>query len=473
MTRWLLAGSLVLLAAACEWDPAAGPDVPLPAVIVAPTETAAPAPTFPRASPTLPPTPIATSTPTPTATHTATVTPTATPEPTPTPQPTAVFSAERALDHVGALASEIGPRVSGEAGAALAADYIAGQFESYGYEVYLQIFEYDDFHDHGSTLVLLSTGVSITGRALDYSPAGDAEGPLIPAGVGRADDLPEGGFQGGIALIRRGGEITFREKALAAAEAGASAVIIYNDRAGPFPGSLKEPMPVPVLGLDGQAGQNLAAQAASNPVSVRVTVQAELVQRVTANVVAQRPGRGGRVLLIGGHYDSVPDSPGGNDNASGMAVVLELARVLSTYVLPEDLTLYVVAFGAEEDGLRGSRYFVDRLDEQQRQAVVAMLNYDMIGVGAVLGVGGSTELTDLAAQFAEQQGWTAHRLGVEIAHRSDHHSFITAGMPALVFHAPDDTHYHKETDTPDRIQPGHLAQFARLGLAVFQRLVAE
>ena len=191
---------------------------------------------------------------------------------------------------------------------------------------------------------------------------------------------------------------------MAAAEAGASAVIIYNDRAGPFPGSLKEPMPVPVLGLDGQAGQNLAAQAASNPVSVRVTVQAELVQRVTANVVAQRPGRGGRVLLIGGHYDSVRDSPGGNDNASGMAVVLELARVLSTYVLPDDLTLYVVAFGAEEDGLRGSRYFVDRLDEQQRQAVVAMLNYDMIGVGAVLGVGGSTELTDLAAQLAEQQG---------------------------------------------------------------------
>ena len=102
-----------------------------------------------------------------------------------------------------------------------------------------------------------------------------------------------------------------------------------------------------------------------------------------------------------------------------------------------------------------------------------MLNYDMIGVGDVLGVGGNTELADLAAQLAQQQGWTAQRLGVEIEHRSDHHSFNAAGIPALVFHAPNDTHYHKETDTPDRIQPDHLARFARLGLAVVQQLVAE
>ncbi len=472
----LLAACLVLPLAACERDPAAGPDVPLPTVLAVPTEAVTPAPTSPPASPAIPtfrPTRVATSTATSTATHNATITPSATPEPSPTPRPTAVFSAERAMAHVMALASEIGPRVAGEEGAELAADYIADQFDSYGYEVHRQLFEYTKFVDHGSKVELLPDGASMAGIPMHYSPAGEVEGKLIPAGIGRPEDMPDGGFDGGIALIRRGGGIGFRDKTLAAAEAGAGAVMIYNDRPAPLRGSLGELVPVPVLGLDGRTGQHLVEQASRGPVSVRVTVGAEIVKRVTTNVIAERPGLGVRVLLIGAHYDSVKDSPGGNDNASGMAVLLELARVLSTHVLPEDLTVYFVAFGAEEDGLHGSRYFVDRLDAQQRQAFVAMLNYDMIGVGDVLGVGGSTELTDLAIRFAQQQGWTARQLGVEIAHRSDHHSFITAGVPALVFHAPNDTHYHKETDTPDRIQPGHLAQFGRLGLAVVQRLVAE
>ncbi len=377
------------------------------------------------------------------------------------------------MAHVMALASEIGPRVAGEAGADRAADYIAEQLASYGYEVHRQSVEFALFEDHGSTLELLAAGGSIAGRALHYSPAGEVEGQVIPAGVGRPEDLPAEGFQGSIALIRRDGEIKFRDKALAAAEAGAGAVIIYNDRAGPFRGDLGELMPVPVLGLDGESGQNLVEQAARGPVSVRVTVGSEIIERVTANVVAQRPGRGTRALLIGGHYDSVQDSPGGNDNASGTAVVLELARVLSTYALPDDLTLYFVAFGAEETGLHGSRHFVNRLDEQQRQSFVAMLNYDMIGVGDVLGVGGNTQLAELAARLAQEQGWTLQQLGVEIAHRSDHAPFIAAGIPALVFHAPDDLHYHSEHDTPDRVQPGHMAQFGRLGLAVVQRLVAD
>ena len=476
MAWLLLAGSLVLPLAACEQDPAAGPDVPLPAVLAVPTEAATPAPTLPPASPAIPtfrPAVVATSTATPTVTHTVTVTPSATPEPSPTPQPTAVFSAERAMAHVMALASEIGPRVAGEEGAELAADYLAEQFEAYGYEVHRQIFEYTFFEDHGSKVDLLPDGASIAGIAMQYSPAGEAEGRVIPAGLGRPEDMPDGGFQGGIALIRRGGGIRFRDKALAAAEAGASAVVVYNDRAGPLRVSLGEVVPVPVLGLDGQSGQHLVEQAGRGPVSVRVTVGAEIVKRVATNVIAQRPGLGARALLIGGHYDSVKDSPGGNDNATGTAVVLELARVLSTYVLPEDLTLYFVAFGAEEDGLHGSRYFVDRLDAQQRQSFIAMLNYDMIGVGDVLGVGGNTELADLAAQLAQEQGWTAQRLGVEIKHRSDHAPFVAAGVPALVFHAPRDLHYHTENDTPDRVQPGHLAQFGRLGLAVVQRLVAE
>ena len=132
----LLAASLVLPLAACERDPATGPDVPLPTVLAVPTEAAtatALAPPSPSpAIPTFRPTrrrhvngdgnghahryrhPVGNAI-----------------EPSPTPRPTAVFSAERAIDHVMALAREIGPRVAGEEGAELAAEYIADQFDSY------------------------------------------------------------------------------------------------------------------------------------------------------------------------------------------------------------------------------------------------------------------------------------------------------------------------------------------------------
>ena len=96
-------------------------------------------------------------------------------------------------------------------------------------------------------------------------PAGEVEGRLIRAGLGRPEDIPDGGFEGGIALIRRGGGIRFRDKALAAAEAGAGAVLIYNDRPGPLRGSLGELVPVPVLGLDGRTGQHLVEQASRGP----------------------------------------------------------------------------------------------------------------------------------------------------------------------------------------------------------------
>ena len=194
----------------------------------------------------------------------------------------------------------------------------------------------------------------------------------------------------------------------------------------------------------------------------------------TVKAIATDLDGSGVTLVDGGIVGGPPrNGQGPRVYASGTAALLELARVLSTYALPEDLTIYFVAFGAEEDGLRGSRYFVNRLDAQQRQSFVAMLNYDMIGVGDVLGVGGSSELTELAARLAAQQGWTAQLLGEEIEHRSDHAPFAAAGIRALVFHAPNDRHYHKKTDTPDRIQPGHLARFGRLGLAVVQRLVVE
>lgn len=404
---------------------------------------------------------------------TPSTTPSPTPEPSPTPRPTVAFSGQKVIAHAIALAKDIGPRIAGEASADRAAEYIASQFASYGYDVRRQTVQIVSFKDHGSFLKVLPEGRIIQGRALNYSPAGDVDGRLIPAGFGNPDDFPARGFQGGIALVRRGGGIRFRDKVMAASSHGARAVIIYNNQIGSFRGDLERLMPVPVLGIDGRSGQTLVANASSRRVEATLSVKSEIVERATANVIAQSRGQGVRSLVIGGHYDTVVDSPGGNDNATGTAVVLELARVLSTYVLPQDLTILFVAFGAEETGLHGSRRFVESLSKRQRESIVAMLNYDMIGVGDVLAVGGNDHLTRLAVEVAKEQGWTPQQLGMEIAHRSDHAPFVAARVPALMFHAPRDPHYHTERDTVDRVQRGHLVQFGDLGLAVIQRLVRQ
>jgi hypothetical protein len=85
-------------------------------------------------------------------------------------------------------------------------------------------------------------------------------------------------------------------------------------------------------------------------------------------------GTSGRIIVLGSHIDSSgPDIPGANDNGSGTACVIELARVLAQR--PRASTIMFCCFGGEEEGLRGSEYFVDHFD--RIDSVVMMLQIDM------------------------------------------------------------------------------------------------
>jgi alkaline phosphatase isozyme conversion protein len=84
-------------------------------------------------------------------------------------------------------------------------------------------------------------------------------------------------------------------------------------------------------------------------------------------------------VIVGAHYDAVTAGKGADDNASGVAVMLELAQRITQYNQEYDLTF--VAFGAEEAGLRGSRYYVDELSEEDIARTIAMINFDSLIVG--------------------------------------------------------------------------------------------
>jgi aminopeptidase YwaD len=175
--------------------------------------------------------------------------------------------------------------------------------------------------------------------------------------------------------------------------------------------------------------------------------------------------------VVGAHFDSVPAGPGANDNGSGTATVIELARYFAQRDYP--YTLYFVAFGSEEIGLRGSRHFVDALPEAERQGLRAMLNLDMVGVGQQARFSGSGELVDLARDAADALGIAGYRASRTAGASSDHESFQRAGVPILFLHRSDDPNYHSPRDRAEFVDPAYLAQAGQVAISVLERLGAE
>jgi Zn-dependent M28 family amino/carboxypeptidase len=212
------------------------------------------------------------------------------------------------------------------------------------------------------------------------------------------------------------------------------------------------------------------------------------------NVVAELGPREGPLVVVGAHYDSVPESPGADDNASGVAALLEIARELQG-AAPR-CRVQLVAYDLEELGLEGSAAHVEAL-RQERVTVSAMLSLEMLGYTAenqsfVSGVEVAREHGDFLAVVANEasehlldafDGPIVERIVVPstavvattLSRLSDHASFWNAGWPALLV---TDTaflrnaNYHRSSDTPDTLDYAFLATAAGVTLKAVRRLVA-
>jgi len=375
-------------------------------------------------------------------------------------------SGELALQHVKALAVDIGPRPAGSDAETKAARYVGDQLRSYGYTVEEQTFEFESQLGRLASLqVTVPEPQDLRSSAFTGSAAGHAEGKLVSAGLGRTEDFPPGGLQGGIALLRRG-DLYFADKVGNAAKAGASAAVIFNNSPDFFEGAIGAEGAIPVVSISGDDGERLLTLLEQAPVEVSVEV-GPAVELTSRNVIG-RPADGHCETVSGGHFDSVPQAPGANDNASGTATVLELARTVAALHLPGDHCF--VLFGAEELGLLGSEHFVGTLDEAERHELRAMLNFDMTGVGESWLLIGSPELVALDAQAAVGAG-----IGVTPSEQpegigSDHQSFLDAGIPAIWFFRINDTLLHTPQDTADRVQPHQMEEAATLGLLLLEKV---
>jgi Zn-dependent M28 family amino/carboxypeptidase len=362
-----------------------------------------------------------------------------------------------------------GNREASSPGYTASADYVAGKLSAAGYQVTRQPFVYNYFEELApATLtgdvpfIYTATGDNANISTMDYSGSGSVTGlvdfvtPTVPLPVGQPDSTTDDGcesadfaaFTGDIALIQRG-TCEFQQKIRLAKEAGAVAVIIFNEgnseaRSGVDFGQASFPQTVPVLEMSAQAGAQLVEYIRANgPVTMTVTTFTISEPRTSENVIADgTSGRTDRVVVSGAHLDSVAEGPGINDNGSGTGAQLETALQMAKLgIKPRNQTRFMF-FGAEEAGLVGSTFYVNSLSANQLKNIHVMLNFDMVGSPnagwfvydgdasdtASTGSSGSGVVEDVFVDFFDSIGRYTEPTAFD--GRSDYDAFVAAGIPA-------------------------------------------
>ena len=429
-------------------------------------------------------------------------------------------SASKLQQHVSYLASDaLDGRRTGTPGANDAARYIAGEFSRAGLTPanrkmerkpraiiasYLQTFPYVGRVELGKNNVLAIQNGESFRAGEDWMPLGisanqtlDLTG-IVNAGYGiTANELNYNDYKGTysktqVAVISTGtpdgdnphGRFTsagqLRFKVAAAQSAGVGALLIISSEA-----DLKnEPLArlhydnaglagIPVAVISKQAAEKLA-----NAKELKLTTDVVRVEVPAYNVVGVIEGSDpvlkNEAIILGAHYDHLgrggegslaPRSGeihhGADDNASGSAGLIELARVFGAQRPKLKRTLVFIAFGGEEEGLLGSNYYVNHplvpLDK-----TTAMINMDMIGrmkdsklmIG---GVGTATEWRPLLAKTDFSLSLSDDGFGP-----SDHSSFYGKQIPVLFFFTGTHNDYHKPSDTFDKINYNDEARILSL-----------
>jgi Tol biopolymer transport system component/Zn-dependent M28 family amino/carboxypeptidase len=251
---------------------------------------------------------------------------------------------------------------------------------------------------------------------------------------------------------------------------------------------------IPVVVVTRAAGARLF-DAAAGPHRASLAVELTRRTRPAANVVGVlRAGAADRLpgaVVVGAHYDHLglgghgslaPDAHvphlGADDNASGTAALLEVARILAAERDRLRRDVYLVAFSGEEAGTLGSTAFTRHPPDGLRLGdVEAMLNMDMVGrlrgnQLSVLGGETAAEWRQLvpAACARELLGCT---LGGDGYGPSDHSPFYAAGLPVLHFFTGAHEDYHKPSDTADKINAIGGARVAMLVADLAREVAAQ
>ncbi|NOZ27003.1 MAG: M20/M25/M40 family metallo-hydrolase, partial [Chloroflexi bacterium] len=384
-----------------------------------------------------------------------------------------IYTSDAAYRHLLALCDDCGHRFTGSPGEARAVSFVLERMRAYGLgnvrteEVPLTGWKRGD----ARLEVLDRDGLHLETLALPYSPAGRVEAELldlesaVPEAISaRADEI-----KGKIVLVSSANPPMYRrpvhrmEKYSRVVQAGAVGFVFVGDEPGQLiqTGSLPAGASIPGVGVSRETGAAIRRALKSGPMRVRLTVGGEAHPVVAHNAVGEIPGeRPGPWLIVGAHLDSHDISPGADDNASGVAAVLEAARVLAMEG-PLPLPVRVIFFTGEELGLLGAYQYVDA-HQAELADVRFVLNLDTVGGRGQLAVllqGWPELLPRLRAQVQEvnPEGMVADRL----VPYSDHFPFAVQGIPSAavaVWRGGGGGRGwgHTTADTVDKVSPASL-----------------
>jgi hypothetical protein len=395
------------------------------------------------------------------------------------------------LDRLAAITEEHGGmRAAGSDGYAAAAEWVADELRDAGYAVALDPVSVPLFSqsDPGVLEILAADAPALEGprdfMAMLLSPSGDVTGPLYALGfdtgaepgdrkgigcdAGAWGDVPAGAI-----VLVQPGPCRVRTLVEHAQSAGAAALLSADPMWAPGKvrrSTLESPdgLAIPVAATTRDAGLVLAAAARAGA-AVRLRISTTTITRQSDNIVAETPGGDAvHVVMLGAHLDTTIDGPGINDNGTGVAVVLEIARQLAALTDGEPTwKVRVVFWTGEELGLWGSGDYASSLGSSDRSSIAAYLNFDMLGSSSgVRYVYDASALRSPASAVLERlfsQAFDADGLAWELADfggSSDHFHFDRLGVPVGGI-GSGDACYHLACDTIDNLDAVLLGQNAR------------
>lgn len=378
-------------------------------------------------------------------------------------------------DNMKALTDEVGHRFAGSEGEKQAADFIAEKFREYGLsDVKEEEFQFQGW-ERGETKLTVSSPLEkeLPAIALPYSPAASLERQLVDLGDGLEEDFQRD-LEDKVVMVSsftpsfKKRWIHRGEKYDRAVEAGAAGFLFVNHYPGNLEptGSLRSNQmgEIPGLGLSKETGAYLTRKL-QNEEEVKVRLEVEVkggksLSRNVSGLLTSPEVEGEGEIVFGGHYDGHDISQGAEDNAAGVAALMESARVLGKFKGRLKAPIRFLAFGAEEMGLIGSKEYVS--------------SHDLGKIGLVINLDGpgrardvkilTSEFSALAAEMKNfspvgEPGPTVEDV---ILPHSDHWPFVKEGVPGC-FAVPkkDDSGRgwgHTSADTLDKVDPRNIKE---------------
>lgn len=388
----------------------------------------------------------------------------------------------RAFAFLETLTDTIGARVTGSARSRAASQLILTTLQANGYrDARTEEYPLESRWTRGtsSARVLAAVDQPIHVASYGWVPGtpGEIRVPIVDIGAPLTQDLPAPleRLRGAAVLVEPqtiGQDPSIVTRAVfanALARAGAAAMLIPSDKPnrmlytsafGFYPRG-----PLPVVSIASDDARLIRRLLTRGPVQIALDIQNrfDVDSAMERNVIAEIPGTSSadEIVLVGAHFDSWDFAQGANDDGSGVAAVIEAARILKSLDVRPRRTIRFVLFSGEEQGMLGSRaYVVGHEAKLNRHRAVLIMDS---GAQKPRGfrLHGRTDVEGSMNEVLEPlRELGAGSLSSEASFDEDHAPFLAAGVPAFTLWVADgdyDTHHHAITDTLDRIDPQLLA----------------